>query len=102
MRYRQAQMTFRTTIIIPLTAVLFYSCSNNKRGDEELEDQANYIIQRLNTSTLHFLDRWNYGQRGKINFWSKLSEDSSIFNCSFYQSADTPKLSIFQVDKFLN
>ena len=95
-------MTFRTTIIFFSIAALFYSCSNTKRGDKELEDQANVIIQRLDTSTLQFLDEWDYAQRGQANFWSKLSGDSSIFNCSFYPSVDTPKLSIYQVDKFLN
>ncbi len=95
-------MTFRTTIIILFLAGLLNSCSNSKRGDKELEEQANHIIQRLDTSFLHFLDEWNYVQRGQANFWSRLSGDSSIFNCSFYPSVDTPKLSIYQIDKFLN
>ena len=55
-RYRQAQMTFRTTIIILSIAGLLYSCNNTKRGDKELEEQANHIIQRLDTSTLQFLE----------------------------------------------
>ena len=101
-RYRQAQMTFRTTIIILSLAGLFHSCRDTKRGDKELEEQANRIIQRLDTPTLQFLDQWNYAQRGQANFWRKLSGDSSIFNCSFYPSVDTPKLSIYQVDEFLN
>jgi hypothetical protein len=94
-------MILRTTIIIFSVIALFYSCSNTKRNDKKLENQAKYIIHRLDTSTLHFLDQWNYVQRGQIGFWSKLSGDSSIFNCSFYQSIDTPKLSAYQVEKFL-
>ncbi len=95
-------MTFRTTIIILSIAALLHSCNNTKRGDKELEEHANHIIQRLDTSTLQFLDEWSYAQRGQANFWSRLSGDSSIFNCSFYPSVDTPKLSIYQIGKFLN
>jgi len=76
-------MTFRTTIIILSIAGLLYSCNNTKRGDKELEEQANHIIQRLDTSTLRLLEKWNYAQRGQANFWSRLSGDSSMFNCSF-------------------
>lgn len=95
-------MTLRTTIIILYIAASLYSCSNTKRGDKELEEQANHIIQRLDSTTLQFLDEWNYAQRGQANSWSRLSGDSSIFNFSFYPSVDTPKLSIYQVYKFLN
>jgi hypothetical protein len=94
-------MTFRTTIIILSIAGLLYSCNNNERGDKELEEQADHIIQRLDTETLHFLNGWNYAHRGQANFWSRLSSDSSIFNCLFYPSVDTPKISIYQIDKFL-
>jgi len=48
------------------------------------------------------LQNWDYTRRGKVGFWSKISDDSTIFNCSFYPSLDTPKLSIYQVGKFLN
>jgi len=95
-------MTFRTTIIILSIAALIYSCNNTKRGDKELQEQAFSIIQRLDTSTLQFLDGWNYTQRGQADFWNKISGDSSIFNCFFYPSVDTPKLSIYQIDKFLH
>jgi len=96
----QAQMTFRTTIIILLVASL-YSCNNTKRDDKEFEEQANKDIQLLDTTTLRALQNWDYGQRGKTQFWSKLSGDSSLYNCSFYPSVDTPKLIIYQVDNFL-
>ena len=101
-RYRQAQLTFRTTIITLSIAGLLYSCYNTNRDDKEFEEQANRITQRLDTTTLRFLEEWNYAQRGQSNSWSRLSGDSSVFNCSFYPSVDTPKLSIYQVDKFLN
>jgi hypothetical protein len=94
-------MKFRTTIFILSIAILLYAC-NAKRSDKELEEQANRITQRLDASTLQFLDVWDYSQRGQTNFWSRLSGDSSIFNCSYSQSPDTPKLSVYQVDKFLN
>jgi hypothetical protein len=94
-------MTFRTTIIILSVAGLLYSCNNTKRDDKEFEEQANRNIQLLDTKTLYFLQSWDYNQRGKTTFWSKLSGDSSLYNCSFYPSADTPKLSTYQVDDFL-
>jgi hypothetical protein len=100
-RYRQAQMTFRTTILILSLAGLLYSCNNTKREDKEFEEQANKNIQLLDTKTLQFLQSWDYSQRGKTTFWSKLSGDSSLFNCSFNLSVDTPKLSTYQVDVFL-
>jgi hypothetical protein len=93
-------MTFRTTIIILSTAGVLYSCNNSKREDEKFEEQANKDIQLLDRKTLQFLQSWDYNQRGKATFWSKLSGDSSIYNCSFYPSVDTPKLSIHGVDNF--
>lgn len=93
-------MTFRTTIIILSIAGLLYSCNNTKRDDKEFEEQANKDIQLLDTTALQFLQSWDYSQRGKATFWSKLSGDSSIYNCSFYPSADTPKLSIYRIDNF--
>jgi hypothetical protein len=97
----QARMTFRTTTIILSIAALFSSCNNTKRNDKKFEEQSIHITQLLNASKLEFLTDWNYTQRGQTNFWSRLSGDSSIFNCSFYPSVDTPKLRAYQVDKFL-
>lgn len=94
-------MTFRTTIIILFLAASLYSCNNTKRDDKGFEEQANKNIQLPDTTTLQFLQSWDYGQRGKAQFWSKLSGDSSLYNCSFYPSVDTPKLSIYQVDNFI-
>lgn len=94
-------MTFRTTIVILSIAALLYSCNNTKRGDKEFEEQANRNILLLDTTALRFLQSWDYNQRGKSTFWSKLSGDSSIYNCSFYPSVDTPKISIYGVDNFL-
>ena len=98
--YRQANMTFRTTIIILSIAAFIYSCNNTKRSDKEFEEQANKNIHLLDTTTLKFLKSWDYNQRGKITFWSKLSGDSSIYNCSFDPSVDTPKITINGVDNF--
>lgn len=94
-------MTLRTTIIILSIAGLLYSCDNTNRNDKNFEEQANKNIQLLDTATLQFLQHWDYGQRGKIQFWSKLSGDSSIYNCSFYPSVDTPKLIINGIEHFL-
>ena len=93
-------MTIRTTINILIFSALLYSCLDNKRSDKGFEDQANKNIQLLDTATLQFLQHWDYGQRGQIQFWSKLSGDSSIYTCSFYPSVDTPKLSINGIDNF--
>ena len=82
-------------------AGLLYSCNDTKRDDKQFEEQANKNIQLLDTKTLQFLQNWDYSQRGKITFWSKLSGDSSLYNCSFYPAVDTPKLSTYQVDNFL-
>jgi hypothetical protein len=41
-------------------------------------------------------------QRGMASYWSKLSGDSSLYNCSFYPSIDSTKLIVYQVGKFLN
>ncbi len=94
-------MAFRTRIIILIFSALLYSCKDRKRSDKEFEEQANKNIQLLDTTTLHFLHSWDYEQRGEGNFWSKLSDDSSIYKCSYYPYVDTPKLKIYQVDKFL-
>ena len=58
-------------------------------------------MQLLDPTTLRLLQNWDYTQRGKIQFWSKLSGDTSFYNCSFHFSVDTPKLSTYQVDNFL-
>ncbi len=94
-------MTFRTTTIILTIAGLFYSCDNTKSDDKKLEEQAINITQLLDASKLEFLTDWDFTQRGQTNFWSRLSGDSSIFNCTFYPSVDTPKLRAYQVDNFL-
>lgn len=94
-------MTFRTAIKILSLVTLLYSCNNTKRGDKEFEEQANTNIQLLDMTTLKFLQSWDYGQRGETQFWSKLSSDSSLYNCSFYPSSDTAKLSVYQVGNFL-
>lgn len=94
-------MKFRTTIIFFFLAASLFSCNNTKRGEKDFEEQANKNIQLLDTTTLHFLRNWDYVQRGKAQFWSKLSGDRSLYNCSFYPSVDTPKLSIYQFDNFL-
>ena len=93
-------MTFRTTITILSIAGLLYSCNNTKRDDKEFEEQANKNIQLLDTKALQFLQSWDYNQRGKTTFWSKLSGDSSIYNCSFFPSVDTPKITINGFDNF--
>jgi hypothetical protein len=94
-------MTLCTTIIILSISSLLFSCNHTKRDDKEFEEQANKNIHLLDTKTLHFLKNWEYHQRGKTTFWSKLSGDSSLYNCSFYPAGDTPKLSAYQVDNFL-
>lgn len=94
-------MTLSTTTIILSITALFYSCNNTKKDDKRLEEQAIHITQLLDTSNLKFLKDWDYVQRGQTKYWSKLSGDSSIFNCSFYPSVDTPELTIYQVEKFL-
>jgi hypothetical protein len=71
------------------------------RSTLQQEGQAKRITERLDTSTLQFPDPCNYAQRGQADFWSRLSADSTIYNCSFSLSADTPKLNVYQVDKFL-
>ncbi len=90
----------RTTILILTLAGLLYSCNNTNRGDKEFEEQAYTNIQLLDTKTLQFLQSWDYSQRGKTTFWSKLSGDSSIYNCSFFPSVDTPKITINGPDNF--
>jgi len=93
-------MIFSKVILALSIAVLMYSCNNIRPSDKELEEQAKLMVQRLDTSTLNFLNNWDYSQRG--DFWTKSSRDSLIFNCSFYPSIDTPKISAHQVDKFLS
>jgi hypothetical protein len=93
-------MTFRATIIILPIAALLFSCDDSAREDKKFEQQANKDIELLDT-TIDLLHNWDYTQRGDVSFWSKLSGDSSLYNCSFYPSADTPKLVIHQIDQFL-
>jgi hypothetical protein len=93
-------MTFRTTTIILSIAGLLYSCDNTEGGDKEFEEQANKNIQLLDRKTLQFLQSWDYSQRGKTTFWRKLSGESSIYNCSFSPSVDTPKITINGFDNF--
>ncbi len=95
-------MNLRKTIVLLFIACLLHSCNISKHRDKKLEEQANHIIQMLDTTSIQFLNDWNYTQRGEANFWSRISGDSSIFNCSFYPVVDTPELKIYQVDKFLN
>ncbi|WP_153798723.1 hypothetical protein [Foetidibacter luteolus] len=83
-------------------AVLFCFFNNAKRGGKKFQEQADHIIQQIGTATFQFPGGWDYAQRGQANFWSRLSGDSSIFSCSFYPSVDPRKLSIYQLDKFLN
>jgi len=94
-------MSFRTTIILLSIAGLLYSCNKSKHDDQAIEEQANKDIQLLDTKALQFLQSWDYNQRGKTTFWSKLLGDSSIYSCSFYRSVDTPKISVYGVHKFL-
>ena len=93
-------MTFRSTIKIFILIILF-SCQETKRSDKEFEAQANNDIQLLDTTTLQFLQSWDYGQRGDAQFWTKLSGDSSFYHCTFLSSPDTPKLDIYGIDNFL-
>jgi hypothetical protein len=98
---RQALMTFRATLILFLIAAFLPSCNNAKRDDRKFEEQANKDIQLLDTATLRFIQNWDYVQRGKASFWSKISGNNAPYNCSFYPSVDTSKLSVYQVDNFL-
>ena len=83
-------MTFRTTIIILSLAGLLHSCRDTKRGDKELEEQANRIIQRLDTSTLQFLDQWNYAQRGQANFGANFQVTAQFLIVHFIHQLTHP------------
>lgn len=94
-------MTPRTAIILLSVTALLPSCNSEKRNDRKMEKQANRMMQLLDSSALQLLDGWDYMQRGQNSFWSRLSGDTMFFNCSFYPAADTPKLTTYQVQRFL-
>ena len=92
-------MTSFKTILILSIAAFMHSCSNIAHADKILEEHASQMILKLDTSNLQFLNDWDYSKRG--DFWSNYSGDSVNFHCSFYSSVDSPKISAYQIDKFL-
>ena len=100
-RYRQVPMRSHSTIGLIIAALLFTSCNSSNRDAREAEGQAKSIIHQFDTTTLRLLHDWNYTQRGENGFWSKLSGDATVYNCTFLPSADSPKLRAYQTSKFL-
>jgi len=94
-------MALRSTIKILIIAVLLYSCYSN-HDDKKFEEQAYKSIHLLDTTTLRYLQNWDYGQRGEAEVWSKILGDSSIFICFYYPSPDKPRLRTYRIAPFLN
>ena len=93
-------MTSREIITIPLIATFLISCGSTKSDNQKFEEQAANDIHLLDTTTLRFLQGWDYVRRGNASFWSRLSGDSFLYKCSFYPSIDSPKLTTYQVHNF--
>ncbi|WP_336518258.1 hypothetical protein [Pollutibacter soli] len=78
------------TIIVFAIAGAHFSCIDHERIDRFREEQANKIVERVDSSMLNFLADWKFTQRGKAGFWRRLSGDSLIFTCSFFQMVILP------------
>jgi hypothetical protein len=83
-------MKLRIFNILTLTLLIFVSaCSNSRLSDEEIENKAIAITEKLNKENIDIFRKWNFGLRGQAEIWTKTVEDSTLYSCMYFQSTDT-------------
>jgi hypothetical protein len=89
-------MKLRIFNILTLTLLIFVSaCSNSRLSDEEIENKAIAITEKLNKENIDIFRKWNFGLRGQAEIWTKTVEDSTLYSCMYFQSTDTVSIVAF-------
>ena len=100
-RYMQA---LRNTLIIIsafLSLTFFTSCTSSIPTDKDVEKKAIFIANNIDTNSLSLLREFFFGSRGNVNFWQRVSFDTSLYAFSQQLNSDTTKLTLLQPYNFI-
>lgn len=93
-------MTLRLAILL-ISGLSIISCFDSSYSDRNIESRAQAIVDRLDNDSINIFKEWNYTQRGKLNYWSKIVSGEQLYSCTYSKETDTTKLIIFKLQAFL-
>jgi hypothetical protein len=100
-RYMQALKNTLIIILAFLSLTLFTNCTSSTLTDKDVEQKAIFIANNIDTNSLNLLRKFCFGSRGNVNFWQRVSFNSSLYSFSQQLSSDTAKLTLSQPYNFI-
>lgn len=92
----------RSFVYITIVVIFgLISCNHRQVNEETANSLAMNFIKQADSSTIQIFKTWEFGKRGDVEIWTKLSGDNAIYTILHYSSKDTMKISTSKVTEFI-
>ena len=81
-------------ILILIILSLNFSCRNSKFTEQEIEEKAISVIEKIEKDNINTFREWNFGLRGQGEIWTKKENDSILYSCFYINTQDTISLMV--------
>ena len=96
-------MRYLAIYILAFFTFLFLSkCDSSTREDNNAEQAALNLINKIDSNSLELLKKYSYGKRGEFDFWERISTDETLYSCSYKKDHDTVILAVFRPHNFIS
>ena len=85
-----------------LSTTFFIKCKSPVPAGENAEQTALNLANIIDGNSIKLLKEYSYGRRGDLDFWQKLSADTTLYSCSYKVNQDTIELIVFRPLNFVN
>jgi hypothetical protein len=83
-----------------LALTFFTKCNSLAATDNAAYETALKIANKINDSSLTLLKKFCFGKRGDLEFWQRVSADSSLYSFSYKLLGDTTELTVYSPYNF--
>ena len=91
---------------IYLIAIIFFpfllgNCTfQTKLKEKTIERKASKILERFDSTSIEVFRNWEYFERGQADIWTKIKNDSSLYNCIYFESKRPLKFRVLNFKEF--
>lgn len=83
-----------------LGLTFFIKCNSTAATDKAAQEAALKLANNIDDSSINLLKKFSFGKRGNLEFWQRVSADSSLYSLSYKLLGDTAELTVYNPYNF--